>query len=78
MRRPAAVPTRRPNVAAAVLAVVALATAAAPARASAADAYGRTFAGQAKCLECHKNVTGRWQVGTYVDTAHGRFVADVR
>jgi predicted CXXCH cytochrome family protein len=47
-----------------------------PARAIAANAYGQTFAGKANCLGCHGNKTGRWQVGTYPETAHGRFISD--
>lgn len=51
---------------------------AAPTVACAANAYGQVFAGQAKCLSCHGDVGGSWQVATYPDTAHGRFITDVQ
>lgn len=60
------------------LLVLAAAVLATPAVAFAANAYGQTFAGQQTCLECHGATTGRWQVGTYPQTAHGRFVNDVQ
>jgi hypothetical protein len=62
------------------LAFVCVATAALlayPGVAQAANAYGQTFAGKAKCLSCHGKLTGRWQVGTFVNTAHGLFVTNV-
>ena len=50
-----------------------------PKIAMAANAYGQTFAGQQKCLEnCHENTSGGWQVGTYVETNHAKFVTDVQ
>ena len=61
-----------------LLAAVAVALLIPGAALAATNAYGYTYAGQAKCLDCHGGTTGRRQVGAYVDTAHGRFVTDVR
>jgi hypothetical protein len=65
----------------AAIAVCALITAGslgAPTAAHGADAYGRTYAGQAACLSCHGETAGRWQVGRYLGTAHSRSVTDVQ
>jgi predicted CXXCH cytochrome family protein len=64
-----------PRLVAAALLVAAMAPAA---EAYGANAYGQVFAGQQVCLSCHGDVGGKWQVWTYPQTAHGRFVTDVR
>ncbi|MDZ4170261.1 MAG: ammonia-forming cytochrome c nitrite reductase subunit c552 [Coriobacteriia bacterium] len=59
------------------LAVIAVA---APAQALGATANGIGYAGSSKCLECHGRTTGRWQVGSYVNTLHSinvRTVAEI-
>ncbi len=69
----------RPHRAAAIAlcAVVVCVLFAAPAAASAANAYGQSFAGQEKCLSCHGTASGRWQVGTYTETGHAKFITPV-
>lgn len=42
------------------------------------NAYGQVFAGQDECLRCHGATTGRWQTGTYRNTAHNHFITDVQ
>lgn len=70
-----------PTIKVAVLFLVILTVAALlslPATAHAANAYGQTFAGQNKCLEnCHGAMTGGWQVGKYLNTAHAKFITPI-
>lgn len=65
----------------AVLALgLAVAAILAPVQALAATANGIGYAGSSKCLECHGKTTGRWQVGSYLNTLHGlnvRTIAEV-
>jgi predicted CXXCH cytochrome family protein len=42
------------------------------------NAYGQVFAGQAKCLSCHGQVDGRYQVGSFLDSAHAKQIVDVQ
>lgn len=58
-------------------AVLCFATLAAPAVALGANQFGLTFAGQAKCMECHSMTAGPYAAGTYATTAHSLFVQDV-
>ncbi len=41
-----------------------------PAVAGAVTANGISYAGSSKCLECHGRTSGRWQVGSYLNTLH--------
>lgn len=68
---------RRARALAGATVLLAILAVTAPASATAANSYGQTFAGQAKCLSCHQYTTGAWQAGTYLQTAHGRFITDV-
>lgn len=61
------------------LAMALVALLAVPATAAAINDYGLTYIGSARCLQsgCHGRTTGRWQVGSYLNTAHSKFVTNI-